>query len=133
MRRWTMFEVIHLETGEVIEKFTERGEANYYITDCYGPEASQFTVRSNPSKIVTSVTIKEGELDKLLFLSFRYALGRSTYVTHVVSELLLKYKNYLTTFSKETIIKEIEDAIKNDRAGMKDFDVPVWERVVESL
>lgn len=29
---------------EVIRKFEDRAEANYYITDCYGPEASDYTI-----------------------------------------------------------------------------------------
>ena len=116
-----MFDVIHLETGEVIRKFKERGEAEYFKTDVYGPEADQFTVRA--SSVITNylIPIQEKELDKLLLLSF---LGRATYKTDVVRTLIKKYKQHLSPFSKELIIKELKSE------ETKDIE---WEKFLEEI
>jgi len=37
--------VVHKEhKTKIIRSFKERGEANYFITDCFGPESSQYEI-----------------------------------------------------------------------------------------
>ncbi len=72
------------------------------------------------------------DIDLALFLSFRYALGRRTYVVEDVKELLIKYRHSLHENTKRQIKAEIEQAIENDSAGMQ-MDIDCWNRVVEGL
>lgn len=74
----------------------------------------------------------EQEQDTILFYAFRYALGRMTYAVSDVAELLIKYKNILTPLHKERIIKEIDEAIERNSAGMS-CDVKEWEQVKEVM
>ena len=39
------YAVVHKDKPyKVIRRFKERAEANYFLTDCFGPESSQYTV-----------------------------------------------------------------------------------------
>ncbi len=67
-----------------------------------------------------------------LFCAFRYALGRSTYITGEIANLLIKYKDTIEHLNKEQIKREIRCAIEYDEAGM-DMDVEQWECVLEAL
>ena len=78
------------------------------------------------------VLVSQKDLDSLLFCSFRYALGRSTYITSVVSELIRDYKSALEDNTVRLIQKEIDSAIAHKRAGM-DMDVQEWKKLSEEL
>lgn len=68
--------------------------------------------------------------EKYLFLSFRYALGRKTYVAQEVAEELINKWHHMSDRYKVMIIKEIKQAIESNRAGSMD-DVHMWEKVLE--
>ncbi len=72
------------------------------------------------------------QLNIALFYAFRYALGRMTYATYDVAELLLEYKDRLTSVNKEIIKREIERAIETGNAGM-DCDIDSWVKVRGNL
>jgi len=72
------------------------------------------------------------EIDKVLFFSFRYALGRMTYVVGDVCDLLIKYKDKLSDFHKDLIKKEITLALRDDKAGME-WDRAQWEILLHKM
>lgn len=76
-----------------------------------------------------SSQINNAELQDLLWCSFRYALGRSSYITSVIATLLKNHSKDLNDYVKEAISKEILEAINSDKAGMQ-MDVNVWKDVV---
>ena len=67
-------------------------------------------------------------LETLLFYAFRYALGRKSYVVPDTTEYLLKYRDVLSSRTREAIVREVTEAIKNEDAGMP-MDVELWEEV----
>jgi hypothetical protein len=79
-----------------------------------------------------SVEITLTELDDLIFLSFRYALGRSTYVTHLVADLISKYKECLYSNTINSICNEI--IIANGRDNIGDaVDRDIWLKLLGEL
>ena len=72
------------------------------------------------------------ELETLLFYSFRYAIGRMTYVVGDICDLLIKHKDKLSKMKKELIIKDILTALHRDMAGME-WDREQWEILVYKL
>ena len=66
----------------------------------------------------------------ILFYAFRYALGRKTYaVREVVSELKENWKKFGLGIQIQ-IQEEIEEALKDNRAGM-DCDILKWNEILE--
>lgn len=76
--------------------------------------------------------MKNSELDTLFFCSFRYALGRRTYIVHDVATLINDNKNLLTSQTKSKMVEEIYGSIMEGSAGMK-MDVQIWQRLAELL
>ena len=74
------------------------------------------------------------EYNDLAFCAFRYALGRMTYITKTVSDILIKMnqKGLLTYWTKEQMIRELEDAIEHNKAGM-DIDKQYWQALLTEL
>tara|TARA_Y100000310_G_scaffold263550_1_gene273806 strand:+ start:137 stop:499 length:363 start_codon:yes stop_codon:yes gene_type:complete len=75
------------------------------------------------------VEIEQKEIRDLLFYSFRYALGRSTYAVEDVADMIIKYWDMLSSNEKSCIIKEIEHSIAQDNYGM-DMDLKSWQKVL---
>ena len=74
--------------------------------------------------------INNNELDELVFLSFRYALGRRTYITHTVAhDYISKYWDILKDSTKDRIKKEIKEAIEADLAG-DSCDIDNWKTIL---
>jgi hypothetical protein len=71
--------------------------------------------------------IKVSELT--LVASFRYALGRKTYIVAEVVENILKNWDMLSSKAKNKIQEEIESAIKNDNAGCQ-IDIDQWNIIL---
>ena len=72
------------------------------------------------------------EICTLLLCSFRYALGRKTYIVNEVCELLIKYKDWMTTHLKKKICSEIQIALDRNDVGM-DCDRKEWLKVKNEL
>lgn len=68
----------------------------------------------------------------LVIAAFRYALGRRTYITSMMSEYLIKNSNLLTKEVKELIINEIDFAIKDNAIG-DPCDRYYWEIAKEHI
>jgi hypothetical protein len=65
----------------------------------------------------------------ILFCAFRYALGRRTYVSGVVSERLISLNDSLSQIEKDKYISEIKEAIEEGSAG-DDCDIKQWKKVM---
>lgn len=76
------------------------------------------------------VLIKKSRLESLLFYSFRYTLGRSTYAVSDVARALVEHSDVLENPTKELIIIEIERSLKGGTVGM-DIDKAHWVWIKE--
>lgn len=68
----------------------------------------------------------------LLVCSFRYALGRRTYITQDVAGLVLTYRGVLNEHDVKQMIEGVENAVEHGLAGSY-MDVVVWEDMVYAL
>lgn len=64
-----------------------------------------------------------------LLQSFRYCLGRATYVTGECVEDLTEHWDLMAQFHKQ-IHRDIQTAIKMDRAGYN-MDIVEWEKILK--
>jgi hypothetical protein len=65
------------------------------------------------------LAVPERELAHILLCSFRYSLGRSTYIVSECRRWLEKYWDIFPEQWKEQICNDIQQSIDADRAGMK--------------
>lgn len=65
-----------------------------------------------------------------LVASFRYVLGRKTYIVSEVVENILKNWTSLSLKFKTKIKEEIQEAIKNNNAG-SNIDIKLWNMILE--
>jgi hypothetical protein len=73
--------------------------------------------------------IETTELRDMIVYSFRYALGRQTYATSDMSNIIVKYWDDLREAEQKLIVKEIEQAIVENKAGW-DIDIKSWQCVL---
>lgn len=66
----------------------------------------------------------------IMFSSFRYCLGRQTYVVSTMVSTLKHNWEKLHPTQKEMFKKEINEAIADNRAGSK-YDVEEWEQILK--
>lgn len=74
--------------------------------------------------------ITQEDFNTSIFCAFRYSLGRMTYISSTMTELILKYWSNINRRTRYTMIEEIKDAIDKDQAGMM-CDVDQWSRILE--
>lgn len=72
------------------------------------------------------------DLNLLLFCSFRYALGRQTFVVNPVANLIVNHKDELTAASKNAIIEDIRETT-NSGWLQANNGLDVWARVSKEL
>ena len=71
------------------------------------------------------------EVDNIVLLcAFRYALGRRTYITGVISEEIERNWNKISEEHQNIILKEIKEAIETENAGDIHCDVPCWKKIL---
>lgn len=68
----------------------------------------------------------------VLIATFRYALGRKSYIVNDTASLLIEYRNEIRPDWRKLIIKEIDDAIKSDCAGWE-CDIREWQWVQKMM
>ena len=78
--------------------------------------------------LLKKTTIKVSELT--LLASFRYALGRQTYIVPEVVENILANWQVLSQNAKDTIKAEIKETIENSIIG-HDLDKESWNKIIE--
>lgn len=67
--------------------------------------------------------------EEMVMYAFRYALGRNTYAVSTVSDYLIQFWHRFKPHTREQIIKEIEEAIERNEAGMS-YDVVRWKSIL---
>lgn len=67
--------------------------------------------------------------EEMIMYMFRYTLGRKTYAVSTVSDYLINNWHRFKDYTKEQMIKEIEEAIKRGEAGMQ-CDIDNWKRIL---
>lgn len=68
----------------------------------------------------------------ILMCAQRYALGRATYIVGTVADELIRHRDVLRPQWRQQIIRDIRDAVGEDRAGM-DMDARRWLDVVAAF
>lgn len=76
-----------------------------------------------------TVEIDERTLSSLLLCSFRYSLGRMSYITGDCADWLTRYWHLMPPAWKRQIHGDIQKAIEQGCAGM-DCDIAQWRRVL---
>lgn len=72
--------------------------------------------------------LSANDLDTLFFCSFRYALGRRTYIVHDIATLILENKDRIHKVTIAKMIEEILGAIATGSAGHKE-DTTIWHNL----
>ena len=72
------------------------------------------------------------DCDLAVFCAFRYALGRSTYITEDISDLIINNIDNIEAITKCQIASEIVHALDTNNAGMK-CDRYSWEKVYRKI
>ena len=67
--------------------------------------------------------------EEMIMYAFRYALGRKTYAVSTVTDYLIHFWHRFKLHTREQIVKEIEEAIEKNQAGM-DCDIVRWKAVL---
>jgi len=67
--------------------------------------------------------------EDMIMYAFRYALGRNTYAVSTVTDYLIQFWHRFEPHTREQIIKEIEEAIEKNQAGMK-CDIVRWKSLL---
>lgn len=78
------------------------------------------------------VDISQYDFNDLAVCAFRYAMGRKTYITSYIADILIKHKNDISPQYRNVITREIELAFEANNYGME-MDKIEWERVLNEL
>ncbi len=79
-------------------------------------------------KTNSKIELSPKEIDTLAYCTFRYALGRMTYIVSDAVACITTCLPEMTHETKQLIRNTIEMAILNDDAGM-DVDVKQWQKL----
>ncbi|SDY97966.1 hypothetical protein [Hymenobacter psychrophilus] len=82
------------------------------------------------SEAPAKTTLPTSELNDLMVCAFRYALGRRTYATSTVSELVEQHWAGLPVGWRELVHREVREAVAAGCAGDA-CDVASWKRLLE--
>lgn len=69
------------------------------------------------------------EYGQVLFLAFRYALGRETYIVADVVDTLIAHWEFIQEKERQMIYKEIKQAVESNRAGAQ-TEIFEWEKIL---
>ena len=70
------------------------------------------------------------DVTSMRICTFRYALGRSTYIVSEVVDELIEHWDEFKVWERDMMVNDIKHAIKLGVAGME-MDVKEWQRVLE--
>jgi hypothetical protein len=73
--------------------------------------------------------VDSGDLDVMVFLSFRYALSRSSSIVEDVADLV---KKYMTVLDKNTL-RQICSEIEHEAELLKAVDRMTWMALVDNI
>lgn len=104
------------------------GDGNYvWVTLVVNVVCANFS-GINVGRTTMKIELSDDEFDTLVYSSFCYALGRRSYIVGSVTDLLIKYKGRINGDTKVLMVQRINDAIRDQQAGMNQ-DVVAWEAV----
>lgn len=75
------------------------------------------------------IKLNQDELNILCLCAFRYALTRSTGLSHEISNLLIKLKDNLHPWAQEQVMRDIDREISR----MNDYDTDNWNKVIKEF
>lgn len=78
------------------------------------------------------INIRDDDFQDLCVCAFRYGLGRRTYITSALSNLLIRHSDKLNKYTRILIVKEIKEAIYKSNAGME-MDEQCWIELLNCL
>lgn len=78
------------------------------------------------------IKINHNSFNTLILCSFRYALGRNTYICSEIVELITSYLPELEAYVKQIMLREIIMALEQGQAGM-DCDAREWRYLLTVL
>ena len=78
------------------------------------------------------IEVRNDEFGDLMVCAFRYALGRKSYITSAIADLILKYYLLLDDNDCEVIKRDIKRAFETNNYGME-MDKEVWQEVLNKL
>lgn len=78
------------------------------------------------------IQINEKELQTLIVCSVRYAVGRMSYVTTEIADMVKEYEPWLSEQTKRLIIEEINFEERVDNLGMS-CDAWTWKELRDFL
>lgn len=77
-------------------------------------------------------SLSNNDMNTLAFCSFRYGLGRMSYVVGNIVQALINNKYDIRSETKRKICSEILEAIDSGNAGME-CDIAEWKRLMEEF
>lgn len=81
---------------------------------------------------LNNIEISSFNLNTLIICSFRYALGRKTYIVSDICDLIMKYYSDLQPHIVDRICKEINQALETNNYGME-MDKDIWKELLTKL
>lgn len=81
-------------------------------------------------RLKPKIKVEQKDLSSLLLCTFRYALGRRTYIVNECCEWLTEYWDIIPEGWREQIHSDIRHAIEHDMAGDK-CDVESWRMILK--
>jgi len=76
--------------------------------------------------------INEEQFRDMLIYAFRYALGRATFASKDMSEIIWRNREEISSGDRDLFIREIREAIRRDHAG-HECDKKAWADLLEDL
>lgn len=72
--------------------------------------------------------------DYLLHLAaLRYALGRQSYIVHVIRDHVMEHVGEMSTWEAETLARDIREARDRGQLGNPRIDAPLWLELLQRL
>jgi len=76
--------------------------------------------------------INDEQFRDMLIYAFRYALGRATFASKDMSEIIWRNRDGLSNADRDLFCREIRDAIERDHAG-HECDKKAWAGLLADL
>jgi hypothetical protein len=87
--------------------------------------------------LVDEVALPIGDVGHLLVCSVRYALGRLSYITSTIAEMVERRWSILSENDRQVILRDIKEALADtEKAGRKlgmDMDDRMWRSLLLKL
>lgn len=89
-------------------------------------------MKAKQKNIVNRFKVTEKQLNSIVLSAFDYALGRSSYATSIVSDIIVKTKPFLTVESIRYISMKVYMSCYRGDYGM-DMDLEIWLNMADKL